>query len=196
MATNARLSECGVGTACPGCGRRLPLRFSVGSEEPALWECVGCDAPFAGILLPDVATMLSQRIRLSQRHFDIEHTKPLPFTLRQVIQRIHNAEPLEEIRDFRRSNRLAGMRHSITVCLDDQFGISESARNSTIANLSSHGLLLVTGEPIDAAAAIVQVDRPRSTIQLLASIVWRQHLGGGCYGTGAELVARFGRVGG
>ena len=194
MATNARPSECGVGTACPGCGRRLPLRLTEFGEEAALWECVGCDAPFAGTLLPDMVAMLAQRIRLSQRHFDVDHAKPMPFTLRQVIQRIHNAEPLEEMRDLRRSMRVSGVRQALTACLDGSQGASGNALCSTIANLSSNGLLLVTGEPLEGNTIVAQVERPRAILQLLANVVWRQHLGGGCYGAGAELVARFGRV--
>jgi hypothetical protein len=157
---------------------------------------VGCESPFAGVLLPDMVAMLAQRIRLSQRHFDAEHCEPLPFTLRQVIQRLHDSEPLDEVRELRRSIRLTGMRHAVTVCLDGSHGITASALNSMIANLSSHGLLLVTGVPLDGNVIMAQVERPRGTLQLLANIVWKQHLGGGCYGAGAEFVARFGRVGG
>jgi hypothetical protein len=196
MATNALPDKCGVGTACPGCGRRLPLRFSDHGEEVALWECVGCESPFAGVLLPDIVTMLAQRIRLSQRHLDTEHSQALPFTLRQVIQRIHGAEPIEEVRDLRRSIRLSGLRRAVTVRFDERFGIPESAMHCAIANLSSHGLLLVTGEPIEAGAAVVQVESPRSILQLLVNVVWKQNLGGGCYGSGGEFVTRFGRVDG
>jgi len=196
MTTNALPDKCGVGTACPGCGRRLPLRFAGPGEEAALWECVGCEAPFAGILLPDIVTMLAQRIRLSQRHFDTEQAEPLPLTLRQVVQRIHNGEPVDEIRELRRSVRLAGLRHAVLACFDAQYGIPASALRCAIANLSSHGLLLVTGEPIDAGAVVVQVQSPRGVLQLLANVVWKQPLGGGCYGGGGSFITRFGRVDG
>ena len=79
--------QCGVGTACCGCGRRLPLRLSQGGEEASLWECVHCQTPFAGVLSPEVLRMLSRRIRLAPLHFDVNDVEPLTDAVLQVVWR-------------------------------------------------------------------------------------------------------------
>ena len=57
--------QCGVGTACHGCGRRLPLHMTDRDEEALLWECVHCHTAFAGAISPEVLRMLARRIRLA-----------------------------------------------------------------------------------------------------------------------------------
>jgi hypothetical protein len=138
--------------------------------------------------------MLAQRVRLAQRHFDVEHAPPLPFTLRQVVERIHANESMNDIRDLRRSERLCGLRHAVTAFVDARQCITGTAHRCAIANLSSHGMLMVTSVPVVARALIMQVESPQVLLQLYAELVWTRHLGGGCYGTGAAFVARFGRM--
>ena len=121
-------AQCGVGTACHGCGRRLPLHLTERDEEASLWECVHCHTPFAGALSPEVLRMLSRRIRLAALHFDIEQAEPLTDAVLQVVWRNASRAQRDANRDIRRSRRVAGQRE-VSPC-DSTSGISSRANRS------------------------------------------------------------------
>ena len=184
--------QCGVGTACFGCGRRLPLRLSQGGEEASLWECVHCQTPFAGVLSPEVLRMLSRRIRLAPLHFDMDDVEPLTDAVLQVVWRNASRSQHDKFRDVRRSRRIAGQREVIALCLDERFRLVGTPINGVVANLSRHGQMLVTTTPLQSPAVLTQFQNARRTIQLVGRVVWTRYLDVGCYGSGVDFVARFG----
>ena len=162
--------QCGVGTACYGCGRRLPLRMAQVGEEASLWECIHCQTSFAGVLSPEVLRMLSRRVRLAPLHFDMEHAEPLTDAVLQVVWRNASKSQRDAFRDVRRSRRISGQREVIAICLDERFRIMEAPINGVVANLSRHGQMLVTTQPLEVAgradaiskcAANDSIGRPR-----------------------------------
>lgn len=184
--------QCGVGTACYGCGRRLPLRMAQVGEEASLWECVHCQTSFAGVLSPEVLRMLSRRVRLAPLHFDVEHADPLTDAVLQVVWRNASKSQRDMFRDVRRSRRISGQREVIGICLDERFRIMGTPINGVVANLSRHGQMLVTTQQLDAPAVLTQFQNARRTIQLVGRVVWTRYLDVGCYGAGVDFVARFG----
>lgn len=187
-------TQCGVGTACRVCGRRLPLRLTECDETASLWECVHCHTPFAGVVAPGILRMLSQRVRLVTTHFDVEGAEPLTDTVLQVAWR-YAAEREQQriVRDGRRSQRIAGQREVVALPLDERYRITGSPANGVVANLSRHGQLLVTMTEMRSPAIITQFQSARHTIQLVGRVVWSQYLDLGCFGAGIDFVARFGR---
>lgn len=185
--------QCGVGTACRGCGRRLPLRLTERDEVATLWECVHCHTPFAGVISPGILRMLSQRVRLSTTHFDVEGAEPLTDTVLQVAWRFAEREQRRILRDVRRSRRVSGQREVVTLPLDEWYRVVGPAVNGVVANLSRHGQLLVTTTEITSPAVITQFQSARQTIQIVGRVVWSQYLDLGCFGAGTDFAARFGR---
>jgi len=188
-------AQCGVGTACYGCGRRLPLRLTEHDEEASLWECVHCQTPIAGVLSPEVLRMLSRRIRMAALHFDLEQTEPLTDAVLQVVWRNASRAQRAAMRDIRRSRRVSGQREVAALCLDERYVVAGPPINGVVANLSRHGQLLVTTTQIHTPAILTQFQNAQRTIQLVGRIVWSRYLDVGCYGAGVDFVARFGRSG-
>jgi hypothetical protein len=184
----------GVGTACTNCGRRLPLRFSESDEEPSLWECVGCHAPFAGVLMPDMLSMLSHRVRLNRRHLEVDPRRWIPGEWDALLEKMAQS-PLSPVqRELRRSPRVWGRREAFVVGADHRFHLVGCPVNGVIGNLSSHGMLLITSVELLTDAVIVESATRRFSLQLLGRIVWTHRLDHGCFGTGIELVARLGKT--
>jgi hypothetical protein len=188
-------AQCGVGTACYGCGRRLPLHLTERDEEASLWECVHCHTSFAGVLSPEVLRMLSRRIRLAALHFDVEQAEPLTDAVLQVVWRNAARAQRAAMRDIRRSRRVAGQREVVALRLDERYILSGQPFNGVVANLSRHGQLIVTTEQLHAPAILTQFQNAQRTIQLIGRIVWSRYLDVGCYGAGVDFIARFGRSG-
>jgi hypothetical protein len=184
----------GIGTACYGCGRKLPLRLTQVGEEASLWECAHCHTPFAGVLSPEALRALSRRIRLAQLHFDVQRAAPLSDALLQVMWR--NAAKIQRkvARERRRSRRHTGHRDVIAMCLDDRYHLIGPPIHGVVANLSRHGLHLVTTTQVTSPAVITQFQHAGRTIQLLGRVVWTRYLDVGCYGAGVGFIARFGRA--
>ena len=187
--------QCGVGTACNGCGRRLPLHLTEADEEASLWECVHCHTPFAGVLSPEILRMLSRRIRLAALHFDIERAEPLTDAVLQVVWRNASRAPRNERCEIRRSRRISGQREVVALRLDDRYIVSGEPLNGVVANLSRHGQMLVTTKQIHTPAILTQFQNMQRTIQLVGRIVWSRYLDVGCYGAGVDFIARLGRSG-
>jgi hypothetical protein len=185
-------THCGVGTACRGCGRRLPLRMAEDHEEAALWECVQCQTPLAGVLSPDVLRLLSRRIRLAALHFNIENAEPLTEAVLHVAWQNAFATQSEIVHETRRSRRVSGHREVVCVCMDERYSLAGSALNGVVANLSRHGLMLVTTRQITTPIVITQFQNARRTIQLIGRVVWNNYLDIGCFGAGVDFQARFG----
>jgi hypothetical protein len=188
-------AQCGVGIACNGCGRRLPLHLTECDEEAALWECVHCHTAIAGVLSPEILRMLSRRIRLAALHFDVEQAEPLTDAVLQVVWRNASRAQRSAMCDVRRSRRVAGQREVVALCLDERYTISGPPLNGVVANLSRHGQLLVTTTQIQTPTILTQFQNAQRTIQLVGRIVWSRYLDVGCYGAGVDFVARFGRIG-
>ena len=184
----------GVGNACNRCGRRLPLRFCDSGEEPALWECVGCQAPFAGVVIPDMLPLISHRVRLSERHFDVDPRNELPDEVDSLLETMAALPLLPGQREMRRSPRAWGRRKALVLCADTRYHLIGPAVNGVIGNLSTYGMLLITSEVISTDAVFVESASRRYSLQLLGRIVWSQRLDHGCFGTGIELIARFGKT--
>ena len=82
-------------------GMRLPAAAAlstVPTRRLAL-ECIACRSPFAGVLMPEMVPMLSQRVRLAERHFDQPHTRPLPAIVQVLLQGMADAHQPTDIRD-------------------------------------------------------------------------------------------------
>jgi len=194
MAINQPLkTQCGVGTACYGCGRRLPLRMTEQNEEAALWECVHCQTPFVGVLSPEVLRMLSQRIRLAALHFDAERAEPLTDAILQVVWRAAYRDQHHTMCDVRRSRRISGQREVVVLNLDERYRLSGPPVNGVVANLSRHGQMLVTTTRLESPTVLTQFQNAQRTIQLVGRVVWCSYLDVGCYGTGVDFIARFGK---
>ncbi len=187
--------QCGVGTACNGCGRRLPLHLTEQDEEASLWECVHCHTPFAGVLSPEIMRMLSKRIRLASLHFDAEQAEPLTDAVLQVVWRTASRGQRNTMCEIRRSHRIAGQREVVALCLDERYVINGEPLNGIVANLSRHGQMLVTTKQLHAPAILTQFQNAQRTIQLVGRIVWSRYLDVGCYGAGVDFIARLGRSG-
>src|SRR3972149_7667992 len=158
MATAQPLSEqTGTGAACYGCGRRLPLRLAECNEEAALWECVSCHSSFAGVLSREILQLLALRIRLGDTHFQVPQTEPLPYSLIEGVRDLAFREPPHKIQDLRRSTRLSGEREVVVVPVHGNHAIGDTPLTGVIANLSRHGMLLVTPGPLSSPSVIVQV---------------------------------------
>ena len=185
--------QCEIGAACYGCGRRLPLRMSLGDEEAALWECVHCHTPIAGILAPEVLRMLSRRIRLADLHFDVDEVDPLTDAVLQVVWQLRSRPESNKLRDMRRSRRLSGLREVVALRLDNSYCLTGPPIHCVVANLSRHGLFLISTTPLEAPTMITQFHTTRRVIQLIGKVVWARYLDIGCYGAGVDFVARFGR---
>ena len=162
------------------------------NEEAALWECIHCQTPFAGVLSPEVLRMLARRIRLAPFHFDVEQAEPLTDAVLQVVWRNASRAQRDALRDIRRSRRIAGQREVVALRLDERYRITGRPINGVVANLSRHGQMLVTTSKLDSPAIITQFQTARRTIQLVGHIVWSRYLDVGCYGAGVDFVARFG----
>jgi hypothetical protein len=189
---HALRTHCGVGTACHGCGRRLPLRMAEGREEAALWECVQCQTPLAGVLAADVLRLLSRRIRLAPIHFNVDEPELLIDAVLQVAWRNASADNCTQTHEGRRSRRLSGTREVVALCLDSRYNFSGKPINGVVSNLSRHGLMLVTTHQVTTPMVITQFQNSRRTIQLLGRIVWSNYLDIGCFGAGVDFMARFG----
>lgn len=187
--------QCGVGTACHGCGRRLPLHLTERDEEASLWECVHCHTPFAGAISPEVLRMLSRRIRLAALHFDVEQAEPLTDAVLQVAWRSALREESGVHRDIRRSRRVAGHREVVALRLDERYVITGEPINGVVANLSRHGQMLITTAQLHSPMILTQFQNAQRTIQLVGRIVWSRYLDVGCYGAGVDFLARLGRSG-
>lgn len=186
-------AQCGAGTACQGCGRRLPLHLAERDDEASLWECVHCRTPFAGVLSPEIMRMLSQRIRLAPLHFDLAQAEPLTDAVLQVVWRNASREKHAAMCEIRRSRRISGQREVVALSLDERYVVSDTPINGVVANLSRHGQMLVTTRQLHSPAIITQFQNARRTIQLVGHIVWSRYLDVGCYGAGVNFIARFGR---
>lgn len=163
------------------------------NEEAVLWECVHCQAPFAGVLSPEVLRMLARRIRLAPLHFDLEQAEPLTDAVLQVVWRNAYCAQRDALRDIRRSRRISGQREVVALRLDECYKLTGTPINGVVANLSRHGQMLVTTTQLDAPAIITQFQNAQRTIQLVGRIVWSRYLDVGCYGSGVDFIARFGR---
>jgi hypothetical protein len=188
-------AQCGVGTACHGCGRRLPLHLTEQDDEASLWECVHCHTPFAGALSPEVLRMLSRRIRLAALHFDVEQAEPLTDAVLQVVWRNASRSQRDAMRDIRRSRRVSGQREVVALRLDERYIVMGEPINGVVANLSRHGQMLVTTTQLHSPAILTQFQNAQRTIQLVGRIVWSRYLDVGCYGAGVDFIARLGRSG-
>jgi hypothetical protein len=194
MAINQPLkAQCGVGTACRGCGRRLPLHLAEHDDEAALWECVHCHTPFVGVLSPEVLRMLSRRVRLGSLHFDVDQAVPLTDAVLHVAWRAACRDQRHMRCDIRRSQRLSGQREVVALCLDERYRLSGPPLNGVVANLSRHGQLLITTRQLHSPAVLTQFQTAQKTVQLLGRVVWSRYLDLGCYGAGVDFIARFGR---
>jgi hypothetical protein len=185
--------QCGVGTACHGCGRRLPLHMADYPDEAALWECVHCQTAFAGVLSPEVLRMLSRRIRLAALHFDVADAEPLTDAVLHVVWQNAYRDKRNTPCEIRRSRRISGHREVVALRLDERYVINGAAVNGVVANLSRHGQMLVTTAPIQSPSVITQFQNAQRTIQLVGRVVWSRYLDVGCYGSGIDFIARFGR---
>ena len=185
--------RCGVGMACHGCGRRLPLRLNEPNEEPALWECVECQTAMTGVIAPEIVRMLSRRMRLAARHFDVEHAEPLTDAVLRVVWQ--NAFPGKNVAQHcaRRSQRISGQREVVAIRLDERFGLTGPALNGVVANLSRHGQMLVTTTQLDLTPVITQFQNASRQIQIIGRVVWSRYLDVGCWGAGVDFIGRFGR---
>jgi hypothetical protein len=163
-----------------------------GREEAALWECVQCQTPLAGVLAADVLRLLSRRIRLAAIHLNVDEPDPLIDAVLQVAWRNASADACSLSHEARRSRRLSGTREVVALCLDPRYSITGKAINGVVANLSRHGLMLVTTQQISAPMVITQFQSSRRTIQLLGRVVWSNYLDIGCFGAGLDFMARFG----
>jgi hypothetical protein len=188
-------TQCGVGIACHGCGRRLPLHLTDQDEEASLWECVHCHTPIAAALSPEILRMLSRRIRMAALHFDAEQAEPLTDAVLQVVWRNEQRAGRDSYRDIRRSRRVAGQREVVALCLDERYIVASEPINGVVANLSRHGQMLVTTKQLHAPAILTQFQNAQRTIQLVGRIVWSRYLDVGCYGAGIDFIARLGRSG-
>ncbi len=187
------LAQCGVGVACEGCGRRLPLCRIAPSDEALLWECVDCHTHICGDISPEIMRMLSRRIRLAALHFNVEQAAPLTDALLQVVWRNPYLSQRCAYHEGRRSGRIKGQREVIARRLDQRYQLAGPAINGVVANLSRHGQMLVTTTQINSSAVITQFQNASRTIQLIGRIVWSRYLDVGCYGAGVAFIARFGR---
>lgn len=185
--------HCGIGTACHGCSRRLPLHMAESEYDAALWECVHCQTSFAGVLSPEILRMLSRRVRLASLHFDTSDSEPLAEAVLQVVWRHANRGQRGAHCEIRRSQRISGHREIVALRLDERFVINGAPVNGVVANLSRHGQMLVTTTPIDTPTIITQFQNAQRTVQLVGRVIWSRYLDVGCYGAGIDFVARFGR---
>jgi hypothetical protein len=161
-------------------------------EDASLWECVHCQTSFAGVMSPEVLRMLARRIRLAPLHFDVDQAEPLTDAVLHVVWRNASIGQRDMFRDVRRSRRISGQREVVALCLDERFRIASTPINGVVANLSRHGQMLVTTQPLEAPAVITQFQNARRTIQLVGRVVWTRYLDVGCYGSGVDFIARFG----
>jgi hypothetical protein len=168
--------------------------MSQGEEESALWECVQCHTPIAGILEPDILRMLSRRIRLASLHFDVDDADPLTDAMMQVIWQYRSTPVSAKLRELRRSRRVTGLREVVTLRVDHRYCIVGQPIHCVVANLSRHGLFLVSRSPLEAPLMITQFHTKRRIIQLIGKVVWARYLDIGCYGAGIDFLARFGKV--
>ena len=162
------------------------------NEEAALWECVHCQTPIAGVLSPDVLRLLSRRIRLAALHFDVENAEPLPEAVLHVAWQQAFAAENDIVHETRRSRRISGHREVIVVGFDERYCLAGPPINGIVANLSRHGQMLVTTTQLSTPIVVTQFQNARRTIQLLGRVVWNNYLDIGCFGAGVDFLARFG----
>ncbi len=186
-------THCGVGTACGGCGRRLPLHFAEQDEEAALWECVHCQTRFVGVLSLEVLRMLSQRIRLATLDLDVDQSEPLTEEVLYVVSRASCRGQHPVMRDVRRSERIWGQRDVVALRLDERYRPSGPPIRGVVANLSQHGQMLVTTTQLQSPVILTQFRNAQQTIQLVGRVVWSRDLDMGCFAAGVDFTARFGR---
>jgi hypothetical protein len=161
-------------------------------EEAALWECVQCQTPIAGVLSADVLRLLSRRIRLAALHFDVESAEPLTEAVLQVAWQNACATDSDIVHETRRSRRLSGHREVVALCLDERYSLAGPPVNGVVANLSRHGQMLVTTTQLTTPIVVTQFQNAHRTIQLIGRVVWNNYLDIGCFGAGVDFLARFG----
>jgi hypothetical protein len=194
MAVNQPLkTHCGVGTACGGCGRRLPLHLAEQDDEAALWECVHCHTHFVGVLSPEVLRMLSRRIRLAALDLDVDQAEPLTDAVSHVVRRAACRAQRPVMYDVRRSERIWGQRDVVAIRLDERYRPSGPPIRGVVANLSQHGQMLITTTQLESPAILTQFRTAQQTIQLMGRVVWSRYLDMGCYAAGIDFTARLGR---
>jgi hypothetical protein len=182
------------GITCRGCNRRLPLRNSDADERAALWECVSCNTPFAGVLLTDALDTVVQRVRLAEVHFETDEARLISHELRQFVRQFEAARlnSVERFVEKRRSARVAQDLDVVAVGVDADCRLVGNPLHAMVANLSAHGMLLVSEVALECEMVFVRVPLKGEWLQLFGRIAWSRELGSGYFGIGVEFVARLG----
>jgi ribosomal protein L37AE/L43A len=182
------------GISCHGCNQCLPLRLSRSQEVAALWECTACGASFAGVFIQELAPSLAQSVRLAQLHFEADHAEPISDTVRQVLANVSAEQLSLKYMEARRGTREPRWLKATAIGFDADLVLVGPTCRGIVANLSSHGMLLLTAVQLHSAAVAVQMQGGPEKIQVLGRIVWSRFLGHGCYGTGVDFAAQLGKV--
>jgi hypothetical protein len=180
---------------CPGCNRPLPLRLSREGETAALWECEACRTRIAGMFMPELAAHMAHCVRLGQVHFDTDRLPPIPSVLGELVSRwVRRNDKNEQGPERRRDSRYAVQVEAAVVCLDEKWMPQGEPLRALVIDLSRGGLGMVARSTIKAPLIAVQMQGRTRPIQLLAEIVWTDHVGSGFHHIGARFVHRLGRT--
>jgi hypothetical protein len=192
--TSTAIDPTRSGITCRGCNRRLPLRTSDMDERAALWECVACNTPFAGVLLTDALDTVAQRVRLAEIHFETAEARRISQELRQFVRQFEatRLNSVERFVEKRRSPRVAQDLDVVAVGVDANCMLVGDPLYAMVANLSAHGMLLVSEVALECEMVFVRVPLKGEWLQLFGRIAWSRELGSGFFGVGIEFIARLG----
>lgn len=182
------------GQMCAICQSALPIGAPGDAARTVEWICESCHAPLTGVLLPELAASLGQRVRLAPQVFATGRAEPIPVALRELVEKLLISRRLkQESHERRRNPRVPCNLDAVVVSLNDQWLPCRTPICAVVIDLAAHGLGMMTAQCIKGERFAIQIECPTGPVQLLGQRAWSNFVGDSFQNTGVEFVARLGR---
>ena len=175
---------------CRSCGRRLPIRLTVGEERAALWECVNCAAGYAGIFDTTAEPAATRLVRLGNIHFHTSRAAPIPDALREVATELAQRRAIPTGPERRREPRFPKDIVVPVTAVDDRFTPIGDPFPAILVNISPDGAGIAQAQPVDSEFLAFEIPSD-TTIQTVIRISHSRPVDH-FYACGGPFIARFG----
>jgi hypothetical protein len=175
---------------CRSCGRRLPIRLTVGEERAALWECVNCAAGYAGIFDTSAGPAATRLVQLGTVHFNMSRAAPIPAALREVATELAQRRAIPTGPERRREPRYPKDIVVPVTAVDDRFTPIGDPFPAILVNISPNGAGIAHAQPVNSEFLAFEIPSD-TTIQAVIRISHSRPVGP-FYTCGGPFVARFG----
>ena len=180
-------------TACPGCAVKLPLRLSEEHENAALWRCLECERPFAGVFEEKAERRFANRVRLADAHFDVSSRPPISDEMRLAVAKLSlRRSPTQPSVERRPDRRIILGFDAVAVEADSVFCPTGDPRRVMVRDISASGVGFVTDSVLNPGIVAIEMAPSDKRLQLIGDVKRCEEIAPSVFDVGVNFRLRLG----